>query len=40
MLHEMDQRLWLLRSIDHESELFRANSITTRILTVFAKTYG
>jgi neurofibromin 1 len=27
-------------SADHESELFRANSITTRILTIFAKTYG
>jgi neurofibromin 1 len=26
--------------IDHESELFRANSITTRILTIYAKTYG
>ncbi|KAK4687682.1 neurofibromin 1, partial [Tremellales sp. Uapishka_1] len=25
---------------NHESELFRANSITTRILTIFAKTYG
>lgn len=25
---------------DHESELFRANSITTRLLTAFAKTYG
>lgn len=25
---------------NHESELFRANSITTRLLTIFAKTYG
>lgn len=25
---------------DHESELFRANSPTTRLLTIFAKTYG
>lgn len=25
---------------DHESELFRANSMTTRLLTHFAKTYG
>lgn len=25
---------------NHESELFRANSITMRMITVFAKTYG
>ena len=29
-----------LRIIGHETELFRANSITTRLLTIFAKTYG
>jgi neurofibromin 1 len=27
-------------TVDHESELFRANSITTRVLTIFARTYG
>ena len=25
---------------NHESELFRANSITMRMITIFAKTYG
>lgn len=29
-----------LTRIDHESELFRANSVTTKMLTVFGKTYG
>ena len=34
-------RLWdVADMVDHESELFRANSFTTRILTIFAKTYG
>ena len=32
--------MFALNSLDHEAELFRANSITTRILTIFAKTYG
>jgi len=29
-----------VQQTNHESELFRANSITTRLLTLFAKTYG
>lgn len=29
-----------MADLDHESELFRANTVTTRLLTHFAKTYG